>query len=337
MNVTTLEFLKAFYNPEQEIAVRSYKENGLKLEGVVKDARGYIRCNSCGRFMPQSKISPKRALTPTCYDCTPKMRKFKLSEWPQHEKTFRYYNTKHGHGVHFSINCAHFDKECKKVFAQFFEIDDKSFEEQFKLIRDKSKIQPSIIVKTRKSLHVYYLIKDGDIKRFRTIQKKLACLFSSDSQKISESTCMRLPGFYHNKKDPLMVNVIEFHPENIYTQDEVEGWLPELPQEPRRQYEDGGYIELTGNMLEDLCNMMKSHIRNYIDDENDRKIIMHCILSGHKDKSASAVIFKDKLNYYCKGCGASMSGYELAKQMGWRDVTTTWQVYYKELMAVKRG
>jgi hypothetical protein len=42
----------------------------------------------------------------------------------------------------------------------------------------------------------------------------------------------RLPGFYHCKEEPIMVECIKFNPELRYTQEQLETVLPDIPDEP---------------------------------------------------------------------------------------------------------
>ena len=67
------------------------------------------------------------------------------------------HNEKH-RGIFFVVNSGgHTDEEITKVNAQFVEMDTGSFEEQQAKI-NSFKFEPSIIVKTRKSLHCYWLV-----------------------------------------------------------------------------------------------------------------------------------------------------------------------------------
>lgn len=143
---------------------------------------------------------------------------------------------KEGYGIFFNPNGeAETDKEalhlgkCTCVFA---EIDEGSFEEQLEKINDFP-LRPSIIVRTQKSFHVYWLLKDGDIKRARKIKKMLCNWFHSDPVVVNESRVMRFPHFYHCKKEPVRVEIIHFEPSNTYTMDEIESVLPK-PKEPSR-------------------------------------------------------------------------------------------------------
>ncbi len=108
-----------------------------------------------------------------------------------------------------------------KCQAQFMEMDDYSLEVQLAII-NAFELRPSIVVKTRKSLHAYWLLEDGDINNFRNVQNKFIEVFGSDPNIKDESRVMRLPGFYHCKKDPVMVEVISFQPDLRYKQEQIE-------------------------------------------------------------------------------------------------------------------
>lgn len=134
-------------------------------------------------------------------------------------------------GVFFVVNGGgQTDKEVLSAGcaqAQFMEIDDLPFDEQLEKI-NAFPLQPSVVVRTKKSMHCYWLLRDGDITRFRNIQLKLIKHFGSDAVVKNESRVMRLPNFYHNKGDPVLVQVIHFQPDKRYTQDELESYLPAL-------------------------------------------------------------------------------------------------------------
>ena len=121
-------------------------------------------------------------------------------------------------GIYFVVNSGgHEDGEIARINAQFMECDELSMEEQLKQI-EAFPLEPSLIVKTRKSLHTYWLIKGGDVAAFRRVQKRLAAHFHGDRTCVNESRVLRLPGFYHCKEEPVMVECIHFRPELRYTQ-----------------------------------------------------------------------------------------------------------------------
>lgn len=125
-------------------------------------------------------------------------------------------------GIFFVVNSGgNSDRKINKINAQFFECDTLSLEEQLENI-SKFPLEPSIIVQTKKSLHVYFLIKNGKVEKFRDIQKKLAKHFNGDGSCINESRVMRVPGFYHCKEETVRVKCIKFNPNLFYTQEDLE-------------------------------------------------------------------------------------------------------------------
>ena len=135
-------------------------------------------------------------------------------------------------GIYFVINYGgHEDTDITRINAQFVECDELSIEEQLAKI-DAFPLPPSLIIKTRKSLHTYWLIKDAKIENFRRVQKRLIAQFNGDSACVNESRVFRLPGFNHCKAEPVAVECIKFNPELRYTQAELEAVLPEVPDEP---------------------------------------------------------------------------------------------------------
>ncbi|GHU82489.1 hypothetical protein AGMMS50284_4440 [Clostridia bacterium] len=135
-----------------------------------------------------------------------------------------------GRGIYFVINYGgHEDADISRINAQFMECDEISLEEQLEKIK-VFPLEPSLIVKTRKSLHCYWLMKKAEVGKFRSIQKRLIAQFGADPACINESRVFRLPGFFHCKQEPLMVECIKFNPELRYTQEQLEAILPEIAE-----------------------------------------------------------------------------------------------------------
>ena len=175
----------------------------------------------CIRVLPDRKSSDV-AFTGQKYQ-------FRCGTFMQHDEDLRCHNSMN-RGIFFVVNHGgDRDSDITRINAQFMEIDDGSFEEQQAKI-DAFPLPPSLIIKTRKSLHTYWLIKNGRKELFRDIQKGLIKHFGADPACINESRLMRLPGYYHCKKDPpVMVECICFHPERRYTQEQLIDVLEVLP------------------------------------------------------------------------------------------------------------
>jgi putative DNA primase/helicase len=103
------------------------------------------------RLIYESKIEPKRP--PQQFYIRPD----DIENWMA---TFRHYNEQ-GYGIHFCPNSGGGkDEEIIRCSAYFFEADALSIETQWAQINAFS-LPPSVVVATRRSLHVYYLMKDA--------------------------------------------------------------------------------------------------------------------------------------------------------------------------------
>lgn len=160
------------------------------------------------------------------------------------EETLKKHNEQN-RGIFYVVNFGGQDDESiTRINAQFVEMDSGSFEEQQEKI-DAFPLKPSMIIRTRKSLHTYWFIKNGEVPRFRGIQKGLVKHFDGDPMCVNESRVMRLPGYNHCKKDPVMVECIYFHPEIKYTQDDLADVLPKVEDEPPMEAKKGSEKGLT--------------------------------------------------------------------------------------------
>jgi putative DNA primase/helicase len=153
-----------------------------------------------------------------------------VGKFPQLTETLQKHNSEN-RGIFFVVNTGgNNDNEITRINAQFVESDEGTFEEQWARI-EAFPIQPSLVVKTRKSLHCYWLVKNAEVGKFRRIQKQLVAQFNGDPNCVNESRVLRIPGFYHCKREPVMVEVVEFHPERRYTQFELSETLPKIAEE----------------------------------------------------------------------------------------------------------
>ena len=194
LNITAAEFLNPFFAPNETVCLRVFSDK------------------------PDSLFSGQKL------ECEMAKLEEKMGE------TLKNHNDR-GRGVYFVVNFGgQEDSQIKRINAQFMECDDLTLEEQLAKIQ-AFPLEPSLIVKTRKSLHCYWLIKDGDVSAFRRVQRKLVKQFGADPACVNESRVFRLPGYYHCKEEPVLVEVIKFNPELRYTQQELEAVLPEIPED----------------------------------------------------------------------------------------------------------
>lgn len=193
LNVPLEEFLRPFFGPSDRICLRVFDD---RKTGTFKGA----------------KLETTLPGIPDLMD------------------TLKKHNEKN-RGIYFVVNFGgHEDAEITRINAQFMECDELSLDEQLKQI-EAFALEPSFIIKTRKSLHTYWLVKDAKVADFRRVQKRLAAQFHGDKACVNESRVLRLPGFYHCKEEPVAVECIHFRPELRYTQEELERYLPQVNEE----------------------------------------------------------------------------------------------------------
>ena len=138
-------------------------------------------------------------------------------------------------GVFYVVNgFGQQDSDVKEAKALFIDFDDFDFPEQLRRLNDFP-LKPSIIIKTRKSLHCYWILRKGerDIRGWRDMQNRLITHFESDDIIENPSRVMRLYGFEHRKEEPVTVTLLWFHPELTYAQSDFDAELPPLTAEQR--------------------------------------------------------------------------------------------------------
>lgn len=194
--VTTTDFLNSFFNPDDIVRFRAFPDK------KGETAPGHKLECECAKYN----------------DVVPILQRYNAM----------------GYCISFLPNSGgQTDAGITRINAQFIDIDEGSFEEQQKKL-DAFPLPPSLIVKTRRSLHPYWLMdKSAKVERFRDIQRRLAKHFGADPMCVNESRAMRLPGFKHCKQDPpVEVECISYHPERRYSQDQLDEVLPELDPTP---------------------------------------------------------------------------------------------------------
>ncbi|EOU1115632.1 DNA primase [Clostridium perfringens] len=202
-------------------------------------------------------------------------------------------------GIFFVVNSGgNSDRKINKINAQFFECDTLSLEEQLENI-SKFPLEPSIIVQTKKSLHVYFLIKNGKVEKFRDIQKKLAKHFNGDGSCINESRVMRVPGFYHCKEEPVRVKCIKFNPNLFYTQEDLERELSY--SESEFIVNDDNYIRLESYISNYHSDLQESTLLNKENISKDyRKSISEKKSEGRNNKSKEQVLYESEENLHIR-------------------------------------
>ncbi|MGU8129136.1 DNA primase family protein [Clostridium perfringens] len=266
----------------------------------LSEARRFLECfckgegseNSCGRINIRI-FSDKKGT-----GFKGKNLSFNIKDFQSKSKVLMAHNEAN-RGIFFVVNSGgNSDSKINKINAQFFECDTLSLEEQLENI-SKFPLEPSIIVQTKKSLHVYFLIKNGKVEKFRDIQKKLAKHFNGDGSCINESRVMRVPGFYHCKEEPVRVKCIKFNPNLFYTQEDLERELSY--SESEFIVNDDNYIRLESYISNYNSNLQESTLLSKENiSENYRKSISEKKSEGRNNKSKEQVLYESEENLHIR-------------------------------------
>ncbi len=221
-----------------------------------------------------------------------------------------------------------------KINAQFFECDHTNIDKQREII-SALPIKPSIVVKTGRSLHVYFLLHriEGEdrnneaVLRFKGIQKGIGnWIFNNFGEKTDSAMSnlnrpMRIPGFDYAKLDePFQVRIETIDCSLRYSQlhicqafgIDVDKIQLDVRTMVMREY----------NAADDsIRELIKKHLyeEGYASYDYGRKIHCHCCHTDHDDKHPSAVVYLDSMNHFCHECGNTPIE-EIAEELGWKDV-----------------
>jgi len=194
LDINPEEFLGAFFEPAENVCIRIFPDK----DGTAFSAQKL-----------ESKAGHLRGILP-------------LLE--QHNKSER--------GIFFVVNLGGNDSQSiTRINAHFVDIDKGSREEQIAVI-EAFPLEPSLVVKTKRGFHVYWLMKQADISLFTHIQKQLVKQFNGDPACVDLPRVLRIPSFYHHKGEPFLIECVKFNPEIRYTQSQLAEHLPDIPYEP---------------------------------------------------------------------------------------------------------
>ena len=121
---------------------------------------------------------------------------------------------KEGKGIFFIPNSGgHKDDDITLIKAVFMDLDDVPLQPVLDAVA--SRLTPHAIVKSSpgEHHHIYWLVENFPVERFKPIQKAFIAQFGHDKSVINPSRVMRLPGYYNQKKEPYLTKVIAFNPE----------------------------------------------------------------------------------------------------------------------------
>jgi putative DNA primase/helicase len=89
--------------------------------------------------------------------------------------------------------------------------------------------KPHMVVESSRSrFHVYWLVRNGDVKEFGNVQKQIAATLGTDATIFNASRVMRLPGFVHQKQRSLFRSRLKSANSTLprYSLQAIEGAIP---------------------------------------------------------------------------------------------------------------
>jgi hypothetical protein len=87
-------------------------------------------------------------------------------------------------------------------------------------------LPPSIIVQSLRGPHAYWKVVGADLADIPDAQRQLAAYYGTDSAISDIARCMRVPGFFHCKREPFPVQLVQADRARTYTLAEVLGAHP---------------------------------------------------------------------------------------------------------------
>jgi len=145
-----------------------------------------------------------------------------------------------GAGIYFTVNetdlFGRTTQHIKSIRAVFIDLDGAP-------LPDKFDVPPSIVLNTSPNkYHCYWIVKDMPLESFSLYQEALANKFNADPKVKDLPRVMRVAGFYHNKRKPYPVKIIQCTSQEPYTMKEIkEGLGLKRPERKVINYEPSMY------------------------------------------------------------------------------------------------
>jgi hypothetical protein len=148
-----------------------------------------------------------------------------------------------------------------KVRAVFVDLDGAPIEPVM-----RNRVKPHIIVATsHEKFHCYWLVRDLPLDAFASVQRAIANRYGGDTAICDLPRVMRLPGFYHRKREPFLIRIISTnqtppYPASYFERAPAEQHTPGDKDDPATDRD----IILAAGALEVLPPAMEWKNRNYI-------------------------------------------------------------------------
>ena len=133
--------------------------------------------------------------------------------------------------------------------------------------------------------HLYWLVDGVLLDSFMTLQKSLAEHYDTDPSVHDLPRVMRLPGFYHRKGEPVLVELLEANDAPPYSPSDIFSAWPFLTK--KLEQERTAQVEREQRRAELLAEAKERRALPKVDDDPERKRAL-AILDGHFDRVVNA-------------------------------------------------
>ncbi|MFK7696126.1 hypothetical protein [Paenibacillus sp. HJGM_3] len=249
--------------------------------------------------------------------------------------------------VFFYPNGQRKDKWVKGIQWHFVDIDKRSKEEQWKLIKD-APLQPTIVYRGRAGHKLLYRVTEAfwdtsspeaiqkSIAHFKNVQQQLIEYFNGDPAVINPSNALRLP-FVKNYKDWPQVateEVVSFTPDHIYSQQQLINAFP--PSQKVHHFQKAKFSleehpEHLGAVLKAFTDQLDMDGLEWKD--YDDRFAFQCPI--HDDSSPSAYMFKSDLVIHCSAGAAGNCDIENGKHLKWVAESELWDDIQQSLLELE--
>ena len=256
-------------------------------------------------------------------------------------------------GIYLTINGnygKHKKADIDQCRAIFCEHDDLAIEDQVFLWQQKGLPEPTLQVKTRHSVHSYWVLDQSiPVADWETLQLDLIAHMDSDTAIKDSSRVMRLPGYHHVQHglEPKLCEIIS-DSGNYYTFDKLRSLIPKklAPNGEHKELDshsdakENGLSEVLHNVIEPKLSFDKVfyHPNHKWNEKNCQPQKWKGGCPNHESKSETSFYCERKSDnsmiWYCPKCntgGDSADYLHFAKTGSTRPTGDTFISYVKEL------
>ena len=188
-----------------------------------------------------------------------------------------------GAGVYVMVNAGDGQgrtaKNVQRIRALFIDTDGAPYPADLPL-------EPHLVVQSSPGRwHLYWLVDGVLLESFSTLQEKLAEHYGTDPSIKDLPRVMRLPGFYHCKAEPVMVELLQTNDAPPYSPLDIFSAWPFLTE--KLEQDRAVQVEKEKRRAELLAEAKQRRALPKVDDDPERKRAL-AILDGHFDRVARA-------------------------------------------------